>query len=239
MEGWELISLFMIALIGSFGHCIGMCGGIVLAYCSSLPKDLNKRHILAYHLLYNFGRISFYVLLGIIVGFLGSMFAINPYLRGGLFIFAGVAMILAGISLLGKLNFLVFLEHSLQNSRWYQKRFQKFLSVKTPLNLYLLGVLNGLLPCGFMYAFLSSAVGFASALKGGVIMAVFGMATMIPLLIMGFLANTLFSQARLRKIVMNIAALAIVIFGVLMVQMGVKFFYPTEMEHKMHMHHMH
>ena len=100
----------------------------------------------------------------------------------------------------------------------------------------MLGILNGLLLCGFVYAFLSSVVGFANAFTGGVIMAVFGMATMIPLLIMGFLANTLFSQARLRKIVMNIAALAIVIFGVLMVQMGVKFFYPTEMEHKVHMH---
>ncbi|WP_104721694.1 sulfite exporter TauE/SafE family protein [Helicobacter mesocricetorum] len=234
MESWELISLFMVALVGSFGHCIGMCGGIVLAYCSSLSKDLNKIQILGYHLLYNFGRISVYIFLGVVVGFLGSMFALNPYFKGGLFIFAGMLTALAGISLLGKIKFLVFLEHSLQDSQWYQKGFQKLLSVKTPLSLYLLGVLNGLLPCGFVYAFLSSVVGFADAFKGGVIMAVFGIATIIPLLSVGFLANTLLSQARLRKVAMNIAALAIVVFGVLMVQMGVKSFDSTKMEHKMH-----
>ncbi|MDE5602700.1 MAG: sulfite exporter TauE/SafE family protein [Helicobacter sp.] len=236
MEGWELISLFIVALMGSFGHCIGMCGGIVLAYCSSLSKDISKIQVLGYHLLYHFGRISVYILLGVIVGFLGSMFAINPYFHGGLFIFAGIVTILAGISLLGKSKFLVFLEHSVQNSLWYQKKFRNFLSVRTPLNLYFLGILNGLLPCGFVYAFLSNAVGFASAIKGGVIMAVFGVATIIPLFIMGFLANTLLSQVKLRKIFMNLAALAIVVFGILMLQMGLKFLYPTEMEHKMHMH---
>ena len=162
----------MIALLGGFGHCIGMCGGIVLAYSGKLTQNAitQKGQLVIYHTLYSLGRITTYVLLGAIVGALGSMFSVNGTLRGALFVFAGVAMILAGLSLFGKISFLIRLEHSIQNSKWYQSRFQEALSLKTPASLYILGLLNGLLPCGFVYAFLFSAAGFASISKAMLIM---------------------------------------------------------------------
>ena len=66
----SFISIFGIALVGGFGHCIGMCGGIVLAYCGKLGASFqnNKIHLLFYHLLYYLGRSSTYMVFGVIVG---------------------------------------------------------------------------------------------------------------------------------------------------------------------------
>ncbi len=237
MEKLDFIGIFVIALMGSFGHCIGMCGGIVLAYCGRLNLNFreHKMRLVGYHLLYNLGRISTYIVLGVVVGFLGSMFAVNEFLRCWLFVLAGVAMILAGLSLFGKLKFLTYLEHSLVSGKWYQRKFQSLLELKNPLSLYLLGILNGLLPCGFVYAFLFGAAGFADPLIGGAIMAVFGLGTIPLLLVMALLTDTLLSWQWLRKIMMNLTALIIIIFGILMVQKGVKFIQNPHMAHKMHM----
>lgn len=227
----------MIALLGGFGHCIGMCGGIVLAYSGKLTDNAitQKRQLIAYHTLYSLGRITTYVFLGAIVGVLGSMFGINGTLRGVLFVVAGVAMILAGLSLFGKTTFLTHLEHSIQNSKWYQSKFQKALSLKTPFSLYLLGLLNGLLPCGFVYAFLFSAAGFASIPIAMLIMLIFGLGTLPSLFLFGLLANTIFYKPSFRKILMKIASIAIIIFGVSMVNIGVKFLQHPQMGNKAHM----
>ena len=235
METLDFISLFGIALIGGFGHCIGMCGGIVLAFSGKLTNNnTSKGRIALFHLLYNLGRISTYVLLGAFVGGLGSIFSLNDTLRDGLFIVAGLLMILAGLSLLGKLKFLTSLEHSMQNSKCYQGWFQNALNLKTPFSLYVLGLLNGLLPCGFVYAFLFSAASFGSVYKGALVMLIFGIATIVPLLLFGILANTILYQPFLRKLAMNLAAISIVIFGALMIQRGVEFLPIPQMSHKMH-----
>ncbi|TLD82455.1 sulfite exporter TauE/SafE family protein [Helicobacter sp. MIT 11-5569] len=214
-----------------------MCGGIVLAYSGKLTNNTitSREKLIAYHTLYNLGRITTYVILGAIVGALGSMFSINATLRGSLFVFAGIAMILAGLSLLGKITFLTKLEHSMQASKWYQTKFQNTLSLKTPFSLYLLGLLNGLLPCGFVYAFLFSAAGFANILTAMLIMLVFGIGTLPSLFLLGLLTNTMFSKPSFRKILMNLSAIAIMIFGGLMVQKGIKFLQNPQMGNKIHM----
>ncbi len=65
------------ALVGvtiGFGHCIGMCGGIVVAY-SSTKMDHRSSYIqqTASHLAYNFGRVTTYTILGGIFGFAGQV----------------------------------------------------------------------------------------------------------------------------------------------------------------------
>ncbi|MBD5165374.1 sulfite exporter TauE/SafE family protein [Helicobacter sp.] len=231
----DFVSLFGIALVGGFGHCIGMCGGIVLAFSGKLANNnASKGRLVGFHLLYNLGRVSTYVLLGAFVGALGSMFSLNGTLRGVLFLITGVLMVLAGLSLFGKLKFLTLLEHSVQNSKWYQTRFQNALNLQSPLSLYLLGILNGLLPCGFVYAFLFIAASSASVFKGALVMLIFGIATIVPLLIFGLLANTILYKPLVRKFAMNLAAIAIVVFGALMIEKGVKFLQNPEMTHKMH-----
>ncbi|HWA06847.1 MAG TPA: sulfite exporter TauE/SafE family protein, partial [Ignavibacteria bacterium] len=60
----ELLTGFLVGLLGSF-HCIGMCGPIAIA----LPKTNN---LVVSRLLYNFGRVITYSMLGLLFGMLGS-----------------------------------------------------------------------------------------------------------------------------------------------------------------------
>ena len=225
MEYFEIISPFFIAFIGSFGHCLGMCGGIVLAYSSKCAQHGGK--LFSSHMLYNLGRVTTYTLLGAIVGSLGGFLGFNEFLRASLFICAGTITILAGLSLFGQIKFLHFIEYAIQNSKWYQTRFHNALLLANQLKLYILGTLNGLLPCGFVYAFLFSAIGFANALKGALVMLAFGLGTIPALLTLGLLSHiilqkSLFQKPILRKAMINLAAIAIVIFGASMLQRGVQ-----------------
>ena len=102
METINIISIMSIAFLGSFGHCIGMCGGIVLAYSTIKiePKSSKVSKSVA-HLLYSSGRVFTYSTLGAVFGFLGGVVTFSNNANGILLIIAGIAMVLAGLSLMG------------------------------------------------------------------------------------------------------------------------------------------
>ena len=154
METIDILSIITIAFLGSFGHCVGMCGGIVIAYSSTkIRDDFNKAKEVASHILYSFGRITTYVILGAVFGSLGGVATFSNMANGILFVVAGVAMVLTGFSLLGKIKFLTLIEHSVSKTSWYQKNFRSLLGSQTLSSFFMLGLLNGLLPCGFVYFF--------------------------------------------------------------------------------------
>jgi len=126
----DFLTIATIAFLGSFGHCIGMCGGIVVAYSSAkIDSNWNKTKQSLSHILYSFGRITTYTILGALFGYLGGVATFSHTTNGILFFIAGIIMVLTGLSLLGKLKFLTALEHSISNSSWYQKSFKELLLV--------------------------------------------------------------------------------------------------------------
>jgi len=90
----------------------------------------------------------------------------DGYSTGILTIVAGVFMVLAGLSLIGKVKFLTKFEHSLSSSSWYQSAFRYILKDRSLYSFYLLGLLNGLLPCGLVYFFAVEAANTANAFYG-------------------------------------------------------------------------
>ena len=69
MGNIDLIIILTTAFLGSVGHCIGMCGGIVVAYTSAKVDPRSKYiHQTTSHLSYNFGRVATYTILGAIFG---------------------------------------------------------------------------------------------------------------------------------------------------------------------------
>lgn len=182
METFSLISIISIALLGSFGHCIGMCGGIVVAYSSTKIKSEYSKTIQSVaHLLYSFGRVTTYTILGAIFGFIGGVVTFSNTTSGVFLLITGFLMVIVGFSLLGKIKFLTILEHSCSKSPLYQKTFKNLLTSNSLFSFYLLGMLNGLLPCGFVYAFAITAASTGSAFWGAVVMFIFGLST-IPAL---------------------------------------------------------
>lgn len=217
MEKIDFIALFVMALSMSLSHCVGMCGGIVMAYSRVLDNKVIVVKFLG-HLLYGMGRISSYVVIGIVCVLLGSVFTVNPLLKASIFIAVGILMFIIGFSLLiprilraFEINFFAF--------RIFRDLFSKMLQSKSIFSVYAIGVLNGLLPCGMVYFFALSASISGSVVNGALVMAVFGVATMIPMIAFGAISSLLL---KVRIFFVYISSILISAFGVYSIFKGVK-----------------
>lgn len=224
MENISLLSIITIAILGSFGHCVGMCGGIVIAYSSTkVQSNWNKTKQTLSHILYSIGRVVTYTLLGALFGFLGSVTTFNSTTNGLFLIFTGLIMLLVGLSLFGKLKFLTLIEHSVSKQVWYQKSFKKLIVSNSLISFYLLGMLNGLLPCGFVYFFAITAASTGSALYGALVMMIFGLSTIPALFSLGFFVG-LFKQSEFRNLMIKLASIAVILYGIYIMYLGSKYF---------------
>ncbi len=220
MDTVNLLTIISIAFLGSFGHCIGMCGGIVLAYSAvKIEPASSKVSKTIAHLLYNFGRVLTYTILGALFGAIGGVATFNNTANGTLLIIAGIAMILAGLSLMGKIKFLTVIEHSISSSNFYKKSFQSILHSKSNSSFFILGMLNGLLPCGFVYFFAITAASTASPLYGALVMFIFGISTIPAMFSLGFLSS-LASATSFRNMMMSLSSVAVILYGAFTVYNG-------------------
>jgi sulfite exporter TauE/SafE len=231
MGNIDLIIILTTAFLGSVGHCIGMCGGIVVAYSSSkIDQKSSYVQQTASHLAYNFGRVTTYAMLGALFGYAGQVLAFTPTTKGILFVITGILMILAGLSLIGKIKFLNSAEWSVSKYTWYQNSFKKLMGSKSYRSFYLLGMLNGIIPCGLVYSFAIFAASTATPLGGAIVMATFGLATIPALFFLGFVTKFL-QKGNLRGTMMKLAALLVIIYGVFTLAKGYKFIaHPEEMK---------
>lgn len=181
-----LWAAFIVGMVGSL-HCIGMCGPIAIA----LPTGDNKLlgHISG-RLLYNIGRTITYALMGLACGFVGKTILMAGYQRW-LSIGLGVLILLA-----------VFLPSryavKLTGAGWHSRQVGKlnklwrhFFSKSTVGSLFVIGILNGFLPCGLVYAALALSLASGSALKGAAYMAMFGLGTLPVMLAMSLFGTML------------------------------------------------
>ena len=227
----DLIIILTTAFLGSVGHCIGMCGGIVVAYSSSkIDQKSSYIHQTTSHLSYNFGRVATYAMLGAIFGTIGQVIAFTPTTKGLLFVITGLLMILAGLSLIGNIKFLNSAEWSISRYAWYQNSFKKLMSSKTYGSFFLLGMLNGIIPCGLVYSFAIFAASTATPLGGALVMATFGLATIPALFFLGFLTKFL-QKGSIRGTMMKLAALLVIAYGVYKLHKGYNFIaHPEKMK---------
>ena len=213
METINILSIITIAFLGSFGHCVGMCGGIVIAYSGSkIDKSCSKTYQSISHILYSLGRVTTYGLLGAIFGYLGGVVTFSNTANGVIWIVLGVIMLFMGLSLLGYIKFLTLIEHTLTSSSWYQASFKNLIKQQSLFSFFVLGMLNGLLPCGFVYFFAITASSTASPLWGAFVMIIFGLSTIPALFSLGFFVG-LFNQTSFRNIMMKLAAIFVILYG--------------------------
>ena len=213
METIDLLTIISIAFIGSFGHCIGMCGGIVIAYSSTkIDTTWDKTHQSFAHILYSLGRITTYISFGALFGFIGSVISFSNIANGVLLILAGLVMLLVGLSLSGKIKFLTYIEHSIQNSSWYHNNFKELLQSEFLGSFYILGLLNGLLPCGLVYFFAITAASTASPIDGAIVMAIFGISTIPAMFSLGFFIG-IFRKSSIRTFMIKLATIGVLVYG--------------------------
>jgi len=185
-----LYSALLVGLLGSI-HCLGMCGPLALA----LPvRKGSCRQALSGRLLYNAGRILTYSLMGWVMGSLGWGVAFSTS-QQSLSIAMGTLLILLWwmpariTSRISPQSALARLTSRIRG------RFSYLLQSRSYQALFLLGLLNGLLPCGLVYVALAGAVVTGSALQGMAYMALFGLGT-LPMMLAVSLASQWISAAR-------------------------------------------
>ena len=213
METIDFLTIISIAFIGSFGHCVGMCGGIVIAYSSTkIDTAWDKTRQTLAHILYSLGRVTTYIFFGALFGYIGSVISFSNIANGILLIITGLFVLSVGLSLSGKVKFLKGLEHSIQNSSWYHNNFRELLQSEFLGSFYILGLLNGLLPCGFVYFFAITAASTASAIDGAIVMALFGLSTIPAMFSLGFFIG-IFRKSSIRSFMIKLATLGVLVYG--------------------------
>ncbi len=166
--------LFITGLLTSI-HCVSMCGAIVF----SASINGFKRS-----LLYNLGRLISYSLLGGVVGLIGSVFVINETLNGIIIIASALLMLLMSLSMLNIINF----------------HLPSFKLKSKSRNTFLIGLLNGLMPCGPLQAMQVYALSTGSFLKGMFSMFLFCLGTIPLMLMLGLTLNILKGK---KKVILN------------------------------------
>jgi sulfite exporter TauE/SafE len=182
---------FFIGLFGSV-HCIGMCGPLAFA----VPVAQNKWWlIVGDKLLYNTGRVISYTFLGWLIGFAGRQLWISG-LQQSISLLSGLLIIMAGFSRIFKLRF------------YQSKVFSKMVSPVNRLLNYafshhaghlVIGLLNGFLPCGFVYLALVGAINTNSPVMAAQYMFWFGVGT-FPLMLIATISSGFIGPVVRRRI---------------------------------------
>jgi len=217
-----LILALVTGVISSFGHCLGMCGGLVAIYSARQPAlsttsshrpSLLTRVKLLVPL--HVGRILTYTFLGALIGFAGSLLEQVGGMAGwqGAFsIGVGIVMILLALSLMGVLPPIEVALASLTGGASPMKHMRGRFDQRSIWATLMLGVLWGFLPCGLVFAMLVLAASAQTLWGGALTMLTFGLGTIPTLLGFGLAANMLSPQLRGR--LQSFAGLLILLFAV-------------------------
>jgi sulfite exporter TauE/SafE len=211
-----------------FGHCIGMCGPIVVSF----TLNLKEKSILVPQLLYHLGRIITYAILGGVVAAAGSltMVAANiESIQKGVMIFSGALIMLMGLAMAGWIPLgKVFGDHSTPGGI-ISKGFAKLLKVKSTIVYLPLGLLLGLLPCGPVYTALLGAARtgmegntvYHGLFTGMGLMAAFGLGTVPALFLVAKLADLRWLKSR--AVIYRLGAVLMIVVGALFVLKGIRY----------------
>lgn len=210
--------LFVIGLFSSL-HCIAMCGGINLSLCVSYKfdkEDNSRLSKLKPSFMYNAGRVISYTIIGGIVGALGSVFSISNTGSAAISILAGAFMIIMGLNMLN-----VFPWLRKFNPHMPKVFAQKIHSEKKNKGPFVVGLLNGLMPCGPLQAMQLYALGTGSFIAGSLSMFMFSLGTVPLLFTFGALGSLI--SSKFSKNLIKASAMLVIVLGFIMVNRGVTF----------------
>lgn len=213
----EFFNFFTLGFFGGIGHCISMCHPFVIYTSSRFSTKKGYSGIIIPQLQYNAGRIVTYIMISIIISYIGDIINAASSLMGiqkGASILAGILLFLYGSSILMKRNIFAPIESRIASYT------PKIMSKLNPKNPFMLGIFLGFLPCGLLYGALISAFGLSSASKSVVAILFFGIGTSIPLLIFSLIGSFLQKRYDLFN---KISALVMISMGLYFIFGGIRY----------------
>lgn len=216
----QKISYWLVLLIGILAsfHCVGMCGGLVVTYTAQHHANSKNKMTNSFlpHLQYNLGRMISYTAVGAVLGGFGSFFGIDPVFTGAITLIAGVFMILMSFSLLTNFKWLEKIKFKTPSfiARFlYSQRHNR-----EPKGSFIIGLINGFMPCGPLQAMQLYALASGSIMKGALSMGVYAAGT-VPLMFGFGSFISLISQERIKR-VMKFSGAVVAILGLSMFNRG-------------------
>ena len=221
-----MVVLFSGGLLGST-HCIGMCGPYVLL-CLQTPGLEGGARPLPFGL-FTASRLAVYAALGMAAGGAGAMASRAGNAGAAVSIGAGVVALLMGLGLLGILPDPALLLSRAGVDRVVREGFAGARRLDVPssplppafrktLLVLALGAVQGLLPCGLVYAFVARAAASGSAAAGGAVMLAFGLGTVPMVTALAFFSGKV--SMTLRNRLFRLAGVIVVMGGALLVLRG-------------------
>jgi len=208
------LTVLLASLVGSL-HCAGMCGAFVaFAIGAADPTVRTPRYLLL--ALYQFGRLITYTLLGAAAGTLGASIDLAGHLVGlqqTAAILSGALMVAFGTVTLLRLSGIKLNPARVPPawSKFVAAAQSRIMRHSPAFRAAGTGLLTTLLPCGWLYAFVTTAAGTGHALTGATLMAVFWLGTLPMLTFIGIGVRKL-SGALAAKIPF-VAAIAVLSVG--------------------------
>lgn len=211
--------LFVVGILTSL-HCVAMCGGINISQCASYKvNDGSSAGKLMPSFLYNSGRVISYTIIGGIIGALGSVISFSNSGKSIIMLISGGFMIIMGLNMLNIFPWL----------RKLNPRMPKIFANKINSGInegkknkrpFIVGLLNGLMPCGPLQAMQLYALGTGSFAAGAFSMFMFSLGT-VPLMF-GLGALSSFLSGKFTHKMMKVSATLVLVLGFVMINRGLK-----------------
>jgi uncharacterized protein len=164
MTGAVLTGVLVASIVGSV-HCIAMCGPLVGLHGGAKTLRLSLVHSL--------GRLTTYVTLGVLAGLVGSAVDV----AGRLGNVQRVATVIAAITIIAIAVVPLVRNQRAPATSPFTSALVRIRPKSAAKRAWLIGTLTGLLPCGWLWAFVVMAAGSASPLTGAAIMGTFWLGT--------------------------------------------------------------
>jgi hypothetical protein len=209
---------FVTGFLGSFGHCVGMCGPLVgsLAFAAA---PLGARRSLGGQLAYHAGRVTTYAAVGAAMGFTGSFVNVAGRLAGAqqiVAVAAGALLFVVGLGTAGATVALRRLEARAAGK--VVALVRRVLADGGAGRLYPAGLALGLLPCGFSWTAFLGAAGTGSGPEGLLLALAFGLGTVPALVAVGAAGAAI--GVRARGILARVGGVLVAILGAALVLRG-------------------
>lgn len=222
-----VISALVLGFLGSF-HCIGMCGPIALSLPVAHLKGYRK---LIGILVYNSGRVLTYTAAGLLFGVVGLSFKFVGWQQWLSIVLGSILIVIFLIQIFPSVKTGRLFSFSKWN-QWVTRQLVPLFRKGPRRNLFLIGLLNGMLPCGMVYVALAGAMATGNIMYSSVFMAGFGAGTLPAMIMASYAAG--FITAPVRNKIRKALPYMFAVMGVLLILRGLDFHIPLVSPHFNH-----
>lgn len=198
---------FFIGIIASLSTCMAVVGGLVLSMSATFAKEGDK---IRPQLMFHGGRIFAFLILGGLIGAIGSAFTLDTSATFILSLIIGIVMLILGLNLLDTFPWVKRLQPSMP--KFIAKHAHGISKMNHTLTPLLVGIATFFLPCGFTQSMQLYTLTTGSFLRGGLTMLAFALGTLPVLALISFSSFSIQNSSK-AGIFFKSAGLVVILFA--------------------------